>query len=116
LLRYCAGAPVNNATVRLYVRSLQRLGDVEPLKLPGWAFRSPVLLRLLDDPRRADSPLRRRLSIAARVAEAGPEPVERFHMVHSEWRLAVLARLIGLILVEGALLAVRTLQRPGKQR
>lgn len=116
LLHYCAGAAVNRMTVRLYARSLRQLGDLAPLELPGWALRWPPLLRLLDDPRKIDSPLRHRLGIAARVAEAGPEPVERFHMVRQERRLAVVARLGGLMLSEGVLLAVRTLSRARERR
>jgi nucleoside-diphosphate-sugar epimerase len=101
LLRYCTGAKPNPMTVRLYVRTLAALGEATPIDLPRW-------IRLGDKP---GSPLRRRLAIAARIAEAGREPVDRFHMVQPEGRLAVLVKLAGLMMIEAPLLALRWLRR-----
>jgi NADH dehydrogenase len=111
LCGYCAGARVGVGTVRLYMRVLRRLGDAEPLVLPGWARRWPALVRLLDATARPASPLRRRLGVAARVAEAGTEPAERFHMTRPEGRFAVLVRLAGLAAVESGMMALRLLRR-----
>ena len=111
LLRYCAGAPVRKETVRLYARTLRVLDDAEPLDLPRLALRWPALLRLLDNPHRAGSALRRRLGIAARVAEAGREPAERFHMMRPVGALVVLMRLGGLMLIEAPLIVLRAVAR-----
>lgn len=111
LLAYCAGERAKPATVRLYVRDLARLGETEPLELPGWARSWPTLVRLLDAGAPRASMLRTRLGIAARVAEASPEPAERFHMTGPTSRVALLTRLTGLVLVESCLLAVRMARR-----
>lgn len=105
LLRYCTGATPSAMTVRLYVRMLSALNETVPLDLPRW----PALIRLRDNPRRPDSPLRRRLAIAARVAEAGREPAGHFHMVEEEGRGTVLLKLAGLMLIETPLLVLRQL-------
>jgi len=111
LLRYCAGAPIKGETVRLYVRALQRLGQAEPLDLSRWTLRCPALLRLRDAAQQPNSRLRTRLGIAARIAEAGPEPAARFHMTQAERRIVVVMRLVGLAIVEGALFAIRLFSR-----
>lgn len=102
LLRYCTGARPSTMTIRLYVRTLTTLGEIVPIELP-------MLIRLHDDPRRPDSPLRRRIAIAARIAEAGREPVAYFHMIREENRFVVLAKLAGLMLIETPLLVLRLL-------
>jgi hypothetical protein len=111
LLHYCAGGPVKAATIRHYVRDLERLGEGKPLRLPGWAYRFPALVRLLDAIAPRESLLRSRLGIAAHVAEAGLEPPGRFHMTAPVSRLAIFAQLCGLMMLEGGLLGLRLLRR-----
>jgi hypothetical protein len=107
LLRYCAGTKVSSATVRLYVRCLQRLGEDRPLALSWWALAMPGAIRLLDAMHGKDSPLRRRLVIAARIAEAGCEPTDRFYMVRSRPPSIIIAHLLREGLVEGCLMCLR---------
>lgn len=114
LLSYCAGERIKLATVRLYVRDLLRLGEIEPLELPGWARRWPSLVRLLDARAPHESTLRSRLGIAARVAEAGPTSPECFHMIRPMSRIVLFTRLAGLVLVESCLLAVRITRRSAR--
>ena len=113
LLRYCAGTRVRSATVRLYVRCLRRLGEDRPLALSWWALAMPGAIRLLDAVQVKDSPLRRRLVIAARVAEAGCEPADRFYMVRSRPPSLIIARLLREGLVEGCLMCLRGIRRLG---
>jgi hypothetical protein len=99
--------------VRLYVRCLRRLGEDRPLALSWWALAMPGAIRLLDAVQAKDSPLRRRLVIAARVAEAGCEPADRFYMVRSRPPSLIIARLVREGLVEGCLMCLRGICRFG---
>lgn len=114
LLAYCAGERAKPSLVRLYIRDLARLGMTEPLELPGWARRWPALVRILDAGAPRVSLLRTRLGIAARVAEAGTQSPQRFHMTEPRSRVVLLARLSGLVLIEGCLLAMRLVRRSAR--
>jgi hypothetical protein len=113
VLRYCAGTRVKSATVRLYVRCLRRLGEDRPLALSWWALAMPSAIRLLDAMHGKDSPLHRRLVIAARIAEAGCEPTAGFYMVQSRPASLIIAHLLREGLVEGSLMCLRGIRRFG---
>ena len=111
LLHYCAGTRVRSATVRLYVRCLRRLGEDRPLALSWWALAVPGAIRLIDAMHAKESPLRRRLLIAARIAEAGCEPADRFYMVRPRPTSLTIAHLLREGLVEGCLMCLRGIRR-----
>lgn len=110
LLAYCAGGRASGSSLRFYVQALQQLSDADPLGLPGWARRWPALLRLLDAAALPGSPLRRRLGIAARIAESGPEAPERFQMMHPASRIALFTRLSALAAIECGLMGLRAVR------
>jgi NADH dehydrogenase len=115
LLSYCSGAAVGPATLRLYVRSLRRLGEAAPLALPPWASACPGTLRLYEAAAQSQAPLRRRLLLAARVAEASGEPPGRFHMLTRRPAPLVALVLLWQGLLEGCLLCLRAIRRAGKR-
>jgi nucleoside-diphosphate-sugar epimerase len=115
LLSYCSGAAVGWPSARLYVRCLRRLGEVEPLPVPGLALGCPALLRLYEALAPSRSLLRQRLLLAARVAEASAEPAERFHMLAARPAPLVALGLVRQGLLEACLLCLRAVVRRGRQ-
>jgi hypothetical protein len=75
----------------------------------------PALLRLCEALAPPRSVLRRRLLLAARVAEASAEPAERFHMLTARPAALVALGLVGQGLLEACLLCLRAVVRRGRQ-
>ena len=120
LLRYVLGAAPGPALVRRYARAIEALRDAQPLPLPRWGLRIPLLLRALDQPRlrAADGEWQWRVHAAAAIAEASPQGARRFLALQGDgsraWRIgAALAALPVEALARAASLALDTRRRRG---
>jgi nucleoside-diphosphate-sugar epimerase len=110
LLRYVLGRRLPAATARRYVKAVLNEHDSSPLSLPLVVCLCPRAMRLFEPV--GGSPtttLRRRLSIAMRIAEMTPTAAPVFHNYAGGSRITAALRLACIAVVEASLLPLRVL-------
>jgi NADH dehydrogenase len=110
LLKYVLGTRLPAAASRRYVKAVLGEHDATPLALPLVVVLWPRALRLLEP---VGGPptgkLRRRLSIAMRIAEMTPQAAPVFHHYGPGARVVAAVRLAGIAVAEACLLPIRLL-------
>lgn len=112
LLHYALGGKPRLSTVKLYVRSLERLGIRRAISLPPLATRYPSVLRLVDPHgTMLASDLDRRLGMAMRIAEASLEDPVLFQLNHRAAPTLAALRLLRTLTAEILLWPLRRILR-----